>query len=458
MIELSPLASALLPVWLPMVAAPFVYVLRRLALLAAGLSATVVGFAGWWLVAHPPGEAVTLLGRPLFLSDAAQVLLAVLAAWLVVAFLFAWRVSQGWSLFPFLLIAFGLLSGAFLFEELVLQVLVLKIAWLVTIGLVQGGTAANTRAATRLLILAVLALPPFLIAASLIAQRLYEPDATALTAVVVLALGMGFALMLAVVPFHAWLPQAAEDGPPLVAAWLAAGMGGSYLVVLLDLLARYQWLAEDAQVQRLLFGGGLLLAIGGGLFAVTERHLGRLWAYAVLADMGYILLGLSFGTRGGVLAALLTLGSRMVSLLLAGGALATIRHRATTLDFEDLLGVGVRLPLSLLAFALGGMAMLGVPLTAGFPGHWAVLRLLVEARSGWAWVLVVASVLGLVGFVRAFAVMMSPASEGQLAMVESEPRIATSFLVALGALSLWIGLAPQTLDPVFSTLLRALNF
>ncbi len=458
MIELSPLQSALLPVWLPMVAAPLVYLLRRVALLAALVSAAVVGLAGWWLVAHPPAEELALLGRGLFLNDTGQALLVLLAAWLVAAFLFAWRISQGWSLFPFLLIVYGLLVAANLFDELVLRVLILKIAWLVTVGLVQGGAETNTRAATRLLILTVLAVPPFLVAATLITQRVYEPEAAALTAAVVLSLGMGFALMLAVIPFHAWLPQAAEDGPPLIAAWLIAGMGGSYLVLLLDLLARYEWLAGDAQVQRLLFAGGLLLAIGGGVLAVTERHLGRLWAYVVLADLGYVLLGLSFGTRGGVLAALLTTGSRLLSLLLAGGALATIRHRATTLDFDDLLGVGARLPLSMLAFAVGGMAMLGVPLTAGFPGHWAVLRLLVQEGSGWAWVLVAAAVLGLIGFVRAFAVMTSPMTEVQLARVESEPFLATSFLAVLVALSVWIGLSPQTLDPVLSHLLRSLNF
>ncbi|HEX8681761.1 MAG TPA: hypothetical protein VF707_05565, partial [Ardenticatenaceae bacterium] len=202
MIELSPLQSALLPVWLPMVAAPLVYLLRRVALLAALVSAAVVGLAGWWLVAHPPADELTLLGRGLFLNDTGQALLVLLAAWLVAAFLFAWRISQGWSLFPFLLIVYGLLVAANLFDELVLRVLILKIAWLVTVGLVQGGAETNTRAATRLLILTVLAVPPFLVAATLIAQRVYEPEAAALTAAVVLSLGMGFALMLAVIPFH----------------------------------------------------------------------------------------------------------------------------------------------------------------------------------------------------------------------------------------------------------------
>lgn len=457
MTALQILGSALFPVWLPILVAPLVYLLRRHSLAASLISSTVVALAAWWLVTFPPQDIV-ILGRPLFLSGMAQALLVGLAAWLVVAFLFSWRISQGWTLFPFLLMVYGLLVAALLFEELVIQVLLLKAAWLVLIMLVQGGAAANTRAATRLLILSVLALPPFLIAASLIAQRVYEPEATALTAFIVLTLGMGFALMLAIIPFHAWLPQAAEDGPPIIAAWLSAGMGGSYLVLLFDLLAQYRWLADNLQVQRLLFGGGILMAVAGGVLAVTERHLGRLWAYTVLADLGYILLALSFGTRAGTLAALLVIGSRLVSLLLAGSALATIRHRATTLDFDDLLGVGGRLPISMLAFAIGGMAMLGAPLTAGFPGHWSVLRLLIEQGSGWVWVLIGASILGLIGFVRAFAVMTAPAGESKMSRIEGEPRIATTFLFALGILSVLMGLSPQSLDPILNALLQSLNF
>lgn len=454
------LASVLLPVWLPLLAAPLVYLLRRQALAAALLSSAAMALTGWWLATHTLAEpeGLDILGRALLLGEVSRLLLVGLALWLGVAFLLASRISQGWSLFPFLLMAYALIAAALLFEELVIQILLLKIAWLVVILLVQGGAEANTRGATRLLILSVLAMPPFLVAASLITERLYEPEAVALTAVIVLALGMGFALMLAIIPFHAWLPQVAEDGPPLVAAWLMAGMGTSYLILLLDLLGRYAWLATNAQVQRLLFGGGLLLAMGGGLLIVTERHLGRLWSYAVLVDLGYILLGLSFGSRPGMVAALLTIGSRLISLLLAGGALATIRHRATTLDFDDLVGVGARLPLSMLAFAVGGLAMLGAPLTAGFPGHWTILGLLARTNPGWALALIIASALGIIGFMRAFAVMTTRTAEEQLAQVEGEPRAATLVLSTLAALSVLLGLAPQLLDPLLTSLMRALNF
>jgi multicomponent Na+:H+ antiporter subunit D len=269
---------------------------------------------------------------------------------------------------------------------------------------------------------------------------------------------MGFALMLAVVPFHAWLPQVAEDGPPLIAAWIVAGIGGAYLILLFDLLLQYEWLAQSAEVQQLLSGGGLLLAIGSSVLIVTERHLGRLWAYAILVDLGYVLLGLGFSSPAGRTAVLLTLVGRMVSLLLSGSALAMIQQRATTLQFDGLVGIGTRTPLSMLAFAIGGLALLGVPLTPGFPGHWAVLRLMADSGNPWTWILALTSVLGLVGFVRAFAVMVAPVEESRQGRIKREPLLATTLLVGLGAVAILIGLAPQTLDPILAFLLGSARF
>jgi formate hydrogenlyase subunit 3/multisubunit Na+/H+ antiporter MnhD subunit len=422
------------------------------------LSSIALAVSGWSLINHRLVEAYEILGHQMLLTPLRQVLLIGLAIWLIIAFLFTWRVSDGGgAIFPVLLLVYSIIAISIFFDELVIKALFLKIAWFVVILLVPGRTGGTTRAGTRLLILAVLAMPPFLVASALIAERLYEPEAVAFTSIIILALGMGFALMLPVIPFHAWLPQVAEDGPPLIAAWIVAGMGSSYLLILFELLARYQWLAENEQVQRLLFGSGLLMAIGGPLLIVTERHLGRLWSYAILANLGYILLGLSFGSGSGMLAGLLIIVTRLVSLLLAGCALATIRQSATTLYFDSIVGIAPKLPLSILGFAIGGLAMLGTPLTSGFPGHWAVLGLMAKTSSGWTLALISSSLLGVIGFLRAFAVMVTPIEKKRLARIQPEPTLATLFLLALAGISLIIGIVPQTMNPLFAYFLGSLN-
>lgn len=448
------LLMALVPVWLPFVVSPLVYLLRRTGIVVSLLSAVTMGGVAWWLFTHPLVNDLSILGRALSLSGLEQGLLIILAGWLAVAFLVVWQIPQGWSFYPFVLMVYGCIAAAMHFQEMILQVLILLIAWMVVILLVQGGAQANTRAGTRLMVLAVLAIPAFLIAGALIEQRIFYPDDGFRNALIVLSLGMGFALMLAVIPFHAWLPQAAEDGPPLVAAWLVAGMGGSYLLVLIDLLARNPWLAEAPQVQRLLFIGGLVLAIGGGILTVTERHLGRLWAYAVLADLGYILLGLSLDSVVGTEAALLIVINRFICLLLAGGALATIRHHATSLEFEQIVGLASRLPISVLAFAFGSLGMFGVPLTGGFPGHWSVLRQLFDLTPFWTGLLVLSAMIGSMGFVRALAIMVSrPDDEAEFQKIAVEPPVVALVLSAVAVLSLMVAIAPQTISPIMTYLM-----
>lgn len=449
---LAPLAY----IWLPLLAVPLVYLLRRREVIAATIAATMVALSGW-LLWRQPFFTLEILGRTLALSGLVRALLIGLSLWLAVAFALAWRVSQGRSLFPFLLISYAAIATALSFEDFLLRVLILKIAWLVTIILVQGGFTSSTRAASRLLVLTVLALPAFLAASEMLQRYTLEPGLIYLQSPIVVALAVGFSLMLGVIPFHAWLPQAAEDGPPLIAAFLVAGLGMTYLVLLVDLLSGYAWLANHPQMQMLLNRGGLLLVILGGLLTFGETHLGRMWAYSTLLNLGALFLALGLGTAEGVEAALLIGGVRVLSLLLCGGALATIRHHATTLDLAGLPGVGARLPLSLLAIAIGGLGLIGAPLTPGFPGHWAMLRLLVQIQPTWAWLVVGASGLAILGYLRAFTAAFGAAPAERVAEIESEPRLATGILMALATVALLVALFPQWLAPLITYLLASLN-
>ena len=449
-----------LPIWLPFLVAPLVYLLRRQALPAALLGAATLAVVALWLVLRPPIEPMALLGRPLGLSELGRGLLVLLAGWLAFALLFFARIPQGWTAFPVLLLVYGLLAAALFNQQLVISVIILKLAWLVMILLVQAGAATNTRAATRLLVLTVLALPSFLIAATLIEQQSYQPDLAVPITWIALMLGLSFALMLAVVPFHAWLPQVAEDGPPLIAAWLVAGMGGSYLVILFELLGRYSWLAHDEQFLQALFAAGVLLVVFGGLLALSENHLGRLWSYVGLIDLGYILLALSINSTFARAAALFAIGTRMLSLLLSGSALAALRHHATSLHFSALRGLGSRFPLTILAFGFGTMALIGVPLTASFPSHWAILRLLTEQNNLWLWAVVIASVLGVAAVLRAFLVIMSPAEQAddRLETVTPESPVVVALLMALTLFSIFVGTAPQRFNVLIDFFVRSANF
>lgn len=436
-----------MPVWLPFVAAPVVYILRRHELIAAILTAAVFVLSSYLLWTSPPPET-TLLGRPIVLERVPRVLLIALGFWMAVGALYAARISQGWSLFPFWPLLFGVVAVAFMFQDFIVRVIVLKVAWLGAILLVQSGVKASTRAATRLLVVIVLATPALLLAGVLAARIEANANLITLAPLAGIGFGIGFSLVLAVVPFHAWLPQVAEDGPPLIAAWFVAAFGTAYLVLLIDLVGRMPWLLEEGRGLTLLRSGGILLIAGGGILALVETHVGRLWAYSVLVDTGYLVLGIGLGRLIGMEVPLMAVGARFVALILSGVALATIRHRAMSLEMDELAGSASKVPLSYLGWLSGGLSFLGVPLSPGFPGHWLILRQLFALDIRLAWGIVVATLLGVLGYVRALNAALRTAPPERLETIEPEPVSVTVLLLMLIVVASLMGLVPHAIMPL----------
>ncbi|GAP63106.1 hypothetical protein ARMA_1529 [Ardenticatena maritima] len=447
--------ATLLVLGLPLFAAPLAYLLRRQEVLAAGIVIVTLAVHTFLLWNYPPAT-FDVLGRTLALGRTGRVFLISANVWVIGATLYTLRISQGWSIYPFWLVVQALFTGVFLFQDFVLRMLVFKSAWLLAILLIQSGTMERTRAATRMLIVIMLATPVLLAGGLLVGRISTDAADLSLAPAAGTLLALGTALILAIFPFHAWVPQATEDGPPLVTAWVVGLFGTVFLMTLVELLAQNPWVLTFGGMSTLLRGAGFILAISGGLFAFSETHLGRLWAYSILADQGYILLALSLGGASGLRIVLFLLGARLLALLLSGMAIATIRYRLTSLEFDALPGTAQRLPLTYLALLGGGLSFFGLPLSAGFAGHWMTLRAIFPDASIWFWGTLAATLLGVLGYVRALHVAVRLDHDGA-AITDPEPLPVAILMLGVVALSSLIALAPQTLLPLIQFVLEALR-
>jgi formate hydrogenlyase subunit 3/multisubunit Na+/H+ antiporter MnhD subunit len=197
---------------------------------------------------------------------------------------------------------------------------------------------------------------------------------------------------------------------------------------------------------------GVVMVASGGLMAAVQHDLGRLFGYAALSDLGVLLLALAMGGSQSVTLTLLHGIGRSISIALMAAGLAILRHRAGMDRFADLHGVARRLPLATAGFVLGGLALAGFPLTAGFPTHWAVTRALAAGTAGdpaagslpglWALLLVASSVGILVGLGRALNAMLGAEPREEVAR---HPVLASLIVLALAALTIVLGLYPQLL-------------
>jgi multicomponent Na+:H+ antiporter subunit D len=349
------------------------------------------------------------------------------------------------------LVILSLLSAAVLIQHFLFAVLFLWIANLVVVFIIQGDRQG--RGALRYLVMVSLAVLPLLVTPWLIDHQAVNPDNLALLRYATVLLSMGFAILLAVVPFHGWISAVTADALPVVAAFVLTVTNAVVLLLVLNLLQSYSWLSEDPQVFGLLRLGGLLMAVVGGLLAFAQRDFGRLLGYAVLSDMGCTLVALGVASPAALTAALLQVAHRSAGLMLTAMGLAVVRYRVGSDSFADLAGVARRLPLSTVGLVLGGLSLAGMPLTAGFPSRWAIYRLF--SSPDLALVLLLSGAGVALGYLRGLSTLLSPSTEPK---VKREPFIASLIILGMIILCLWLGLCPQWFLPPIQRVVEIFSF
>jgi len=444
---------------LPLLAAGVTYFVRRWAIVAA-LIASITSAVLAFLCLRLPldqtafvlgqevafGRPVVVLGQTLQLDSAGQLWLAYVFGLAVLFYLFAWRISQGRSFFPFSLAIMALYVLVILLQTFALRVLVYGVSVTLAVFIIQGGQLAPVRGAQRYLVVSLLAVPLLLAAAWLVDPARSSPQDAETIRRVMLPAALGFGLLLGAFPFSTWMPALAATTLPMVTAFVFAAGQAMTLYLALVFLHGTPLLLGNGITPAVIQIAGLVTAVAGGLMAAVQRDFGRLFGYAAMSDMGVLLLALVATGSQSVTLVLLHMVSRGVILVLVGGALSILRHRATTDRFADLRGVARRLPLATAGLALGVLALAGFPLTAGFPIHWAVYRAMSGDETLWPILLVASSAGIVIGLLRGLGSMLGAEPRDDVAR---QPLLASLFVVALAILVIILGISPQLfLDPV----------
>jgi multicomponent Na+:H+ antiporter subunit D len=204
---------------------------------------------------------------------------------------------------------------------------------------------------------------------------------TVVTAFAVLLVGVG--IKIALVPLHAWLPNAYTFAPSAVTVLLAAvvAKAGAYVGIRLI----YGVFGVEFSLQGGLPTDALLMAAAaaailyGGFKAVRQDNLKRLLAWAGLAQVGFVVLGLAVASRYGLAASVIHLFNH--ALIIGGTFMAAgvLVYRLGSSDIGDLRGLGRRLPVTMACLTVGGMGLIGLPLTAGFISRWYLVVATLEA-------------------------------------------------------------------------------
>jgi len=201
---------------------------------------------------------------------------------------------------------------------------------------------------------------------------------------------VGFAVKMAMVPFHAWLPDAHPSAPAPVSALLS----GVFIKVLgVYAMSRVMFnvfglsRANAPAFFNLLVGFGVLSIIAGGLLAYNQKDYKRLLAYSSISQIGYILIGLGIGNYWGIVGALFHLLAHALGKGLLFLTSGSVERETGTRDLDKLSGLERTMPATSWSYLAGSLSIAGVPPFAGFFSKLFIIVGALEARMYWLAVL-----------------------------------------------------------------------
>jgi multicomponent Na+:H+ antiporter subunit D len=211
---------------------------------------------------------------------------------------------------------------------------------------------------------------------------------------------MGFGLKAALVPFHAWLPDAHPSAPAPISAMLSGVLIKSLGVYALCRVF-YNVIGINSTVSEIFLVLGTLSMVIGVFLAVGQWDFKRLLAYHSISQIGYVILGIGIGTPLGIIGALFHLFNHSVFkslLFLNSGA---VEYATGTRDLKEMGGLAQKMPVTGTTSLIASMSIAGIP---PFNGFWSKLIIIIACvqagRYGYAMWAVIASVLTLASFMK----------------------------------------------------------
>ena len=214
---------------------------------------------------------------------------------------------------------------------------------------------------------------------------------------------IGLGIKMALVPFHAWMPDAYTHAPestsPILAslvtkvallAWIRIVF---WVLTASDTLLQGLFVFYDIPILRLMAILGALAAVIGAAMALAQRNIKMMFAYGGISHIGIILIGIGQGNQTGFVGGIFYLLNDAVMqaalFYLAGVAFCHYGIR----KIDDIGRIGKQSPWVTGSFIVVALGMIGLPPTGGFFGKWNIILGALEASNYFSVAAVVLSTL-----------------------------------------------------------------
>ena len=208
-----------------------------------------------------------------------------------------------------------------------------------------------------------------------LAERLPDVASTKTILIAVGFITVGIGLKLGLFPLHVWLPNAYAYAPSVVTAFLAATATKVAVYALLRVYFSIFGidLFSALPIAEVLLILGLIAIISMSKVAIYQNNVKRLLAYSSVAQVGYMVIGISMLTITGLTATILHLFNHAIIKGALFLSLAAVFYRIKSVKVEDMAGLGKSMPYTMAAFVAAGFSLIGVPSTVGFISKWYLI-------------------------------------------------------------------------------------
>lgn len=187
----------------------------------------------------------------------------------------------------------------------------------------------------------------------------------------------------AIMPFHRWLPAAMVAPTPVSALLHAVAVVKAGVFTILKVctfIFGIDLLAELPSTQFLLYlaGASILLA---SLVAMRQDNLKARLAYSTVSQLGYITMGALLATSSGVIGSSMHMATHAfgkITLFFCAGAILVAAHKS---KISEMRGLGRQMPITMAAFFIASLSIIGVPPTGGTWSKWFLLMGTIEAEQ-----------------------------------------------------------------------------
>ena len=202
---------------------------------------------------------------------------------------------------------------------------------------------------------------------------------------------IGTAIKMGLFPLHVWLPDAYTYAPSAVSSFIAPLMTKVMAYILIRVLFSVfqpSYVFQTLPIGVILSWLGAAAILIGSIFAIVQVDLKRMLAYSSVANIGFIVLGIGLANKlgfiGGFFHILNHAFMKATLFLVAAG----IMYKMGMRNIYQFRGLRRKMPLTMTAFTIAALSMVGVPPTAGFFSKVYLILGAIQARQ-WFFIAVI---------------------------------------------------------------------